>query len=260
MTMSEAETRLLERATPYLRRPTGREGPLEISDGVLDLLGAGPARSGAQKSLDSKSIAWGYDRFRQGPLRKLVGLPDFATESARLLRGLALEPGDVVLDLACGHGNFTEVLARAVGPEGLVIGVDISPAMLARAVARLRRQALGNVLLVLGDAHDLPIADASLEKLNCSGGFHSMPDLPKALAELRRASRPGARLTTSSFAQSATDQRARAKRWLRRRFAVNFVRLDWLGHELEGLGFQDYDASLIGGWVGYASARLAPGV
>lgn len=257
MTMSQAEAALLARATPYLRPPAGRESLPEIEDGLLDLLGTGPARRGAQTALDRSMVAWLYDRTRERILPAIFDVPPFEEEMERLRRGLALEPGDVVLDLACGHGNFTQALAVAVGPEGLVIGVDLSRAMLERARSRVRRTGLSNVLLVWGDAHDLPIANGSLGKLNCSGGFHSMPDLPKALAELARAASPGARLTAACFAAGGTDPRARLKEWVDRRFGVNFVPLGWLGRELEAVGFEGYEGRMVGAWLGYATARKA---
>jgi len=255
MTMSKAESALLARATPYLRLPAGREGLPEIADGLLDLLGSGPARRGAQKSLDASAFVWLYEKVRERILPAIFDIPSFEDEVARLHRELALEPGDVVLDLACGHGNFTQALAEAVGPEGLVIGIDISRAMLLRARDRLRQAGLSNVLLVWGDAHDLPIADSSLPRLNCSGGFHSMPDLPKAVAELARAAAPGARLTASSFASGSDDPRARLKEWLNRRAGVNFVSLPWLGREFESVGLEGYEGRMSGGWLGYAAAR-----
>jgi len=259
MTMIAAEADLLARAAPYLRRPASHEGELEIRDGILDLMGEGPARRGAQLSLDHASLAWFYDRFRHGLIARVAGIPDFASECQRFQKELDLQPRDVVLDLACGHGNFTVALAERVGPGGLVIGVDISRAMLRRAVSRVRRARLENVLLVWGDAHDLPIADRSLAKLNCAGGFHSLPDLPKALAELARVSVPGARLNALSFAAGEDDRHAKLKQWLHNRFGAHFVPLDLLRRELEDVGFEEYRAYMNGSWVGYASARMRSG-
>ena len=96
-----------------------------------------------------------------------------------------------MLDLACGRGNFTVELARRVGPSGLVLGVDIARAMLARAAARVERARLTNVLLVRGDALALPIRAASLARLNCSGGLHQLSDLARALAEIARVAALG---------------------------------------------------------------------
>ena len=75
----------------------------------------------SQRSLDSAFTRWLYDRTRESILR-LGGLPDFKTEVGNILSRLQAQPGDVVIDLACGHGNFTMEWARLVGPDGLVIG------------------------------------------------------------------------------------------------------------------------------------------
>lgn len=87
-----------------------------------------------------------------------------------------MQAGDTVLDLACGQGNFTVEWAKRVGPQGLVIGLDISSALLERAVYHVNRGGLDNVLLIRDDAHQLPSADDILHRVNCSGDFHQFPD------------------------------------------------------------------------------------
>jgi ubiquinone/menaquinone biosynthesis C-methylase UbiE len=73
---------------------------------------------------------------------------------ARLLLGLT--PGDGVLDVACGPGNFTRDFARVVGVTGLAVGIDASPTMLARAVRDTPASEYDNVAYVRADAVDLP--------------------------------------------------------------------------------------------------------
>jgi ubiquinone/menaquinone biosynthesis C-methylase UbiE/uncharacterized protein YbaR (Trm112 family) len=267
----EQRRRMLERVAPLLRLPsapasvpevladgsglrcpvTGRVYPYR--DGILDLLGEDLIPTRIQRFLDTPATAWGYDRVRDLFMRS-VGLPPFPREVAAIQRRLLVGPGDVVLDLACGHGNFTIEWAKRVGPGGLVIGLDISAAMLARAAGRVVDWDLDNVLLVRGDALRLPLADAVLDKANCSGGFHQLPDLPRALWELARASKPGATLAASTFASEPGDRRAFAKGWIERRSDLHFVPLERLGEQLQAAGYQDYSWSLPGGWFGYGSA------
>jgi ubiquinone/menaquinone biosynthesis C-methylase UbiE len=260
---------ILERAAPFLRLPGSPDRPPEVlaggeglrepgtgrvfpyRDGILDLLGEGRRRTLSQLSLDTAVTAWLYDRMRDSLLR-LAGMPDFATEVATIQSRLQLAPGDVVLDLACGHGNFTAAWARHVGPTGLVIGLDLSRSMLARATERLRGT---GVLLVRGDALSLPVADAAVRKVNCSGGFHAFPDLPRALAEIARVSAPGAVLTASMFAAADDDERPRLRDWLRRAAGLHFVSLPWLGRELQAVGYVDYRSTAPRAGFGYASAR-----
>jgi ubiquinone/menaquinone biosynthesis C-methylase UbiE len=221
---------------------------------VLDLLEGTAARTTAAHLFDNSLVAWAYDRARVLLLR-VFGLPRFAKEVAGIQEWLQVGPGATVLDLACGQGNFTVEWARRAGPDGLVLGVDVSAPMLARAVARVRAQGLDNVLLIRGDAHHLPFASRCLDRVNCSGGFHLIPDLPHALAEIARVTAPGGVLTASTFAEGPADRRAGLKRWLERRLGMHFVPLEWLGERLAAVGFHDYRWTLPGGWFGYTSAR-----
>lgn len=263
---------LLQRAAPLLRLPTSPHVPPEVlpdgrglrctitgrtypyAGGVLDLLPHAQPLTVTQRTLNTRLTAWAYDRFR-GALLRLARSPGFPQEVASIQARLGVQPGDTVLDLACGHGNFTVEWAKRAGPHGLVIGLDLSPAMLARAAHHVQAWQLDNVLLIRGDAHHLPFADGGLSKVNCSGGFHQFPDLPQALREIARVSGPGAMLTASTFAEGPDDRWVAFKRWLGQRFALHFVPLAELGEQLSALDYQQYQWSLPGGWFGYTSAR-----
>jgi ubiquinone/menaquinone biosynthesis C-methylase UbiE len=265
---------LLEQVAPLLCLTTARDVPPQVladgsglrcpitervfpyCNGILDLLGNGLEKTFTQHTLDTSFTAWTYDRFR-GRLTRVLSVPDFDLEVARTQKVLQAQNGDVILDLACGQGNFTVEWAGRVGREGLVIGLDISQAMLARAAYHVRRRGLDNVLLIRGDAQQLPFADGVFHKVNCSGGFHQFPDLTRALSEIARVSATGAVLTTSTFAERPDDPHVRLKHWLKRRFELHFVPLVWLGEQLTDMGYTGYEWSLPGGWFGYASARKA---
>ena len=227
-----------------------------MRDGILHLFDAPPDLTKAQQSLNSPIMAWFYDRFR-GLLTRRVGVPPFPEEVRAIQTGLGIARGDVVLDLACGHGNFTVEWSKLVGPDGLVIGLDISETMLRRAVNRINKVGSKNVLLVRGDALDLPIATGSLTKLNCSGGFHQMPDLPRAIAELARVARPGAHLATSTFARVKNDPHETRKRKIEARYGgtLRFIPLDELQLMLEAVGFTNCTHQIPGGWFGYISGQ-----
>jgi ubiquinone/menaquinone biosynthesis C-methylase UbiE len=256
-----------------LLRPPGVRGPLEpLPDGsgwrdpatglllrpqrgVLDLLGAGFAPTPTQRMLDTRATAWLYDRARDAGA-PLIGMPTFAAEADDVAARLALAPGMTVLDVACGHANFSAEIARRVGPDGVVVGLDISAAMLARAAARVARAGLDNVLLVRGDALALPLADAAFDAVNCSGGIHQMPDLERALGEMARVAVPGARFAASGFAsEGAAEQGTRG--WLRRRLALHVVPLARLARGSAAAGFEGVETRMAGRAVGYAWGRRA---
>jgi ubiquinone/menaquinone biosynthesis C-methylase UbiE len=138
-----------------------------------------------------------YERYWRpalGRLAKGVTGPGMAEEIriARLLLGLG--EGDVVLDVACGPGNFTREFARAVGPDGLAVGIDASLTMLERGGAELRRSGLGNIALTRGDATALPFRDGSFDGTCCFAALHLFPDPFAALDEMRRVLTPGGRI------------------------------------------------------------------
>ncbi|MFC6020835.1 class I SAM-dependent methyltransferase [Plantactinospora solaniradicis] len=102
-----------------------------------------------------------------------------------------LRTGGVAVDLGCGTGRALPALRDAVGRHGIVIGVDITPQMLAVARDQGRTAGAG---LILGDARHLPIADACVDAVFAAGLLGHLPDPEAGLHELARITRPGGRL------------------------------------------------------------------
>ena len=94
----------------------------------------------------------------------------------------------VAVDVGCGTGRALPALRAAVGPEGTVIGVDLTPQML--SAARDSATA-GDALLVLADARHLPLATASVDAVFAAGLLTHLPDSDAGLRELARVTRPG---------------------------------------------------------------------
>lgn len=116
-------------------------------------------------------------------------LPEDA-ERGITLEMLAISPGDSVLDVGCGTGNYTRHLAEAAG-DGLVVGIDASQPMTARAAG------LGggaNLAYVRGDACALPFGDGEFDRVCSVGVIHMIGEPMKALAEMVRVLAPGGRL------------------------------------------------------------------
>jgi ubiquinone/menaquinone biosynthesis C-methylase UbiE len=104
---------------------------------------------------------------------------------------MKLAPGNTVLDLGCGAGWATRLLARHVAPS-LVIGVDVSDQMIARATAA--SEGIENVRFYAGSAEELPLDDCSIVKVLSIESFYYYADQEKALRELYRVLAPGGQI------------------------------------------------------------------
>jgi len=106
-----------------------------------------------------------------------------------------LEPGEQVLDLGSGAGTDSLVAAQMIGPTGRVVGIDMTPEMV--ATARASAQAMGgatNVEFLEAEAEQLPFPDASFDVVTSNGVIDLIPDKDAVFAELYRVLRPGGRL------------------------------------------------------------------
>ena len=112
----------------------------------------------------------------------------------------ALRSGESAVDVACGSGALTRELARVVGPNGRVIGVDIAERMLERARRRPARAGAATPRYVHGDALALPIPDAAADTTTIAFGLRNVPDYAGCLAELCRVTRSGGRVVVLELA------------------------------------------------------------
>lgn len=103
-------------------------------------------------------------------------------------------PGERVVDVGCGAGLDSLIAARMVGPEGAVIGVDMTPEMLDRARRSAGEAGAGNVEFRHGVAEELPIPDAWADVVISNGVLNLFPDKLAGLGEMTRVLKPGGRL------------------------------------------------------------------
>jgi SAM-dependent methyltransferase len=140
------------------------------------------------------SAALGYD---PAELELLPEGADLGLGCGAPLAHLELCPGEVVVDLGSGAGIDALIAARAVGPDGHVIGIDMTPEMLARARANAAAAGAGQVEFRDGRLEALPVDDASVDAVTSNCVINLVPDKSKVFAEIARVLRPGGRLVIS---------------------------------------------------------------
>jgi len=102
--------------------------------------------------------------------------------------------GGRVLDIAAGDGDQSLLAAARVGPTGFVLATDIAPNLVALASQTAREKGLENLDARVMDAENLTVDDESFDVIICRLGLFFLPDLPRALSEIRRALKPGGRI------------------------------------------------------------------
>ncbi|MFI7244865.1 class I SAM-dependent methyltransferase [Streptomyces qinglanensis] len=117
--------------------------------------------------------------------------PDDGPAYTAAVAEVGLRPGDTVLDAGCGTGRALPALRKAVGPEGTVLGADLTPEMLAEVVRAGRD---GTALLFLADVARLPLPEACLDAVFGAGLVSHLPGPESGLRELARVVRPRGRL------------------------------------------------------------------
>lgn len=119
---------------------------------------------------------------------------------ASAVRAAAVQPGDRVLDVACGTGDLTQAFARTQAAE--VVGLDFTRPMLDIAEhkqTRLPAEAGAKIRYIEGDAMALPFADAEFDVLSIAFGIRNVQRPLDALAEFARVLKPGGRLVILEF-------------------------------------------------------------
>ena len=134
---------------------------------------------------------YGWDR--AADLYEPLWQAQLADARATVLEFAHLKPGEQVLDVACGTGLVTFEAARAVGPEGRVLGIDVSRRMVELALRRAQRLETTNCSFAAMGAEQLILPDASFDVVLCTLGLMYVPDPERALREMRRVLRPGGR-------------------------------------------------------------------
>jgi SAM-dependent methyltransferase len=167
--------------------------PATLVDGYLDVLGDDRVpQSTAQRVMGSTLLPKIYERLWRPVLFFGFTMRNTADEDRLKLRLLDISAGETVLDVACGPGNTTRTLVGEVGPDGLAVGVDSSPTMLAQAVEET--SADDPVAYVRADGADLPFEDETFDAASCYGALYLMDDPFETLHQMVRVLKPGGRI------------------------------------------------------------------
>ncbi|GAA4823296.1 class I SAM-dependent methyltransferase [Tomitella cavernea] len=171
------------------------DGATPTDRGYLDTLGPGPApqrRTVASVAMNSGFVSRIYEGpWRQGALPLLAAGMTMRSEIDKAVRDLRVGGSQTVLDVACGPGNFSGRFADLLGDDGLVVGIDMSAAMLEQAVDQNAGPRVG---YVRGDAARLPFADAEFDAVCCYAALYLVDEPERVLAEMVRVLAPGGRL------------------------------------------------------------------
>jgi len=219
----------------------------------LDLLHATPrgeltAMTTKQALMESELVARIYERFWRPAVVRVFAGSDARTRAGGFTGELFIHKNSLGmeylegpwLDLSCATGLFTRAMAAAV-PSEIVIGLDISAAML--EVAARRGKGYGNIALVRADAHHLPLRDGVLGGVNNAGALHAYDDPEQVFLEILRVLRPGGVYVGSTFARAASvTARVAARVAGIRRFEPLELHA-WLAR----IGFVDYEEIQLGG-------------
>ena len=133
-----------------------------------------------------EQIAHRYDL-----MNSLISFRQHRRWRKQTMKKMAVQPGQIVLDLCCGTCDWTIALAEAVGPEGKVIGLDFSQRMLAQGRAKIVQANLQNVELICGNALNLPFNNDFFDYVTIGFGLRNVQNYQQVIKEMYRVLKPG---------------------------------------------------------------------
>jgi arsenite methyltransferase len=129
---------------------------------------------------------------------------DFTYNRAiKLVECVELLPGETILDVATGTAIVAIAASQIIGEEGKVIGVDISPVMLAQAQAKIAEQKITNIELIEADIDSLDFSENSFDTIFCSSSVPWFTDIPGTFSNWYRWLKPGGKIAFSCYSEKS---------------------------------------------------------
>ena len=142
------------------------------------------------ENFDARSLDYNADNFHGRLADRIIALAD-------------PRPGESLLDVATGSGLAAIAAARLVGVPGRVVGVDLSPGMLALASKSVAAEGLENVELIHADAETMDFPPESFDVVTCVSAVPYLTDIPAAMLRWRDWLRPGGRVAFNCWSEAS---------------------------------------------------------
>jgi len=123
----------------------------------------------------------------------------------RTVERLALRTGARVLDVCCGTGASALPAAEAVGPSGFVLGLDLTPALLAKAESKAQHRGLGHLQFACADFESLALSQSPFDAVICVFGIFFLPDMAAALRRLWGWVKPGGAVAITTWGRTVLE-------------------------------------------------------
>lgn len=187
-----------------MRRAARPDSP-KVTHGYLDLVGSKSQLEPGitQRLMVTDLVPTVYERWWRPVLGRIAKGPlglSMQAEYRTAENLLALEPGDTVLDVACGPGNFTRRFSKIVGGSGLAIGSDLSESMLTRAT---KEETPDNTAYIRASGTELPFREGTIDAVCCFAALHMFDDPMRGLDQMHRVLRKGGRIAILTSCRSS---------------------------------------------------------
>ena len=159
---------------------------------------------------------------------------------AAVFEALNLKAGSAVADVGAGDGFFTVRLARAVGPTGRVVAVDVNKKRLKQLRKRAKKGKLSNIQVVEGTEDDPKLEPNSLDAILISNAYHHLEHYQAELAHMKRALKPGGKLVILDYQRSLIDGKPRNEN-RHAQTRRHGIKADVVQRDLEEAGFEVAD-------------------